>query len=186
MGTGGAPLDVVKDVDVKRYMGRWYEIGSIPTRFQPKDGINTRATYTLKEDGDIAVLNETWTSGKRGHIEGKAWKADPESDEAKLIVQFRVPPFLPLFSVNGDYWILALDKENYTYAMVGEPRRNNLWVLARKPEMSDELYSELLGIAEKQGYDVSKVKKTHHKGEGEPEAANDRGGWWLRSLFQKT
>lgn len=186
MGSRGKPLEVVRNVDLSRYIGRWYEIGCIPTSFQPKDGINTRATYTSQEDGTIGVLNETWTHGKRGHIAGKAWKADPASDEAKFIVQFRVPPFLPLFPVNGDYWILALDKENYNYAMVGEPKRNSLWVLARKPEMSDETYKELLEIAEKQGYDVNRVKKTHHDGSEEPAAANDNGGWWLRSFFQKT
>ncbi|KAF2309866.1 hypothetical protein GH714_005420 [Hevea brasiliensis] len=62
-------MEVVKGVDLKRYMGRWYEIASFPSRFQPKNGVNTRATYTLNEDGTVHVLNETWTDGKRGYIE---------------------------------------------------------------------------------------------------------------------
>ncbi|KAG9142201.1 hypothetical protein Leryth_007636 [Lithospermum erythrorhizon] len=38
-------------------MGRWYEIASFPSRFQPKDGVNTRATYTLnQENGCVHVL----------------------------------------------------------------------------------------------------------------------------------
>lgn len=69
-------LEVVKGLDLQRYMGRWYEIASFPSRFQPKSGINTRATYTLKEDSTVNVLNETWTDGKRGSIEGTAYKAD--------------------------------------------------------------------------------------------------------------
>lgn len=121
-------MEVVKGVDLKRYMGRWYEIASIPSFFQTKNGENTRATYTLNDDGaTVHVLNETWSGGKRSYIEGTAFKADPNSDEAKLKVKFYVPPFLPIIPVVGDYWILYLD-EDYTYALIGEPRRKYLWV----------------------------------------------------------
>ncbi|KAF9614275.1 hypothetical protein IFM89_017076 [Coptis chinensis] len=97
-------MQVVKGLDIKRYMGRWYEIASFPSRFQPKDGKNTRATYTLKDDGTVNVLNETFSAsdGKRGYIEGTSYKADTYSDEAKLKVKFYVPPFLPIFPVVGD------------------------------------------------------------------------------------
>ena len=120
-------MEVVKGVDLNRYMGRWYEIASFPSRFQPKNGVNTRATYTLREDGTVNVLNETWTDGKRGYIEGSAYKADPNSDEAKLKVKFYVPPFLPIIPVVGDYWVLYLD-DDYQYALIGQPTRKSLWV----------------------------------------------------------
>uniref|UniRef100_A0A2P2IXI0 Apolipoprotein d n=1 Tax=Rhizophora mucronata TaxID=61149 RepID=A0A2P2IXI0_RHIMU len=120
-------MEVVKGLDVERYMGRWYEIASFPSRFQPKNGANTRATYTLNDDGTVHVLNETWTDGKRGYIEGTAYKADPNSDEAKLKVKFYVPPFLPIIPVVGDYWVLFLD-DDYTYALIGGPARKFLWV----------------------------------------------------------
>ncbi|KAF5822776.1 putative zeaxanthin epoxidase [Helianthus annuus] len=70
-------MEVVKGIDLARYMGRWYEIASFPSRFQPKNGINKRATYTLRDDGTVNVLNETWSDGKRGSIKGTAYKADP-------------------------------------------------------------------------------------------------------------
>lgn len=120
-------MEVVKGVDLAKYMGRWYEIASIPSRNQPKNGANTRATYTLKDDGTVNVLNETWTDGKRGYIEGTAYKADPKSDEAKLKVKFWVPPFLPIIPVTGDYWVLYLD-DDYQYALIGQPSRSYLWV----------------------------------------------------------
>jgi apolipoprotein D and lipocalin family protein len=120
-------MEVVKGLDLKRYMGRWYEIASFPSRFQPKNGVNTRATYTLNEDGTVHVLNETWNDGKRGYIEGSAYKADPNSDEAKLKVKFYVPPFLPIIPVVGDYWVLSLD-EDYQYALIGQASRKYLWV----------------------------------------------------------
>lgn len=119
-------MEVVKGVDLARYMGRWYEIASVPSFFQG-DGEDTRATYTLNNDGTVHVLNETWNNGKRNYIEGSAYKADPNSDEAKLKVKFTVPPFLPIFPVVGNYWILYLD-QNYHHALIGEPTRNYLWV----------------------------------------------------------
>jgi apolipoprotein D and lipocalin family protein len=119
--------EVVKGVDLKRYMGRWYEIASFPSFFQPKNGENTRATYTLNSNGTVDVLNETWNNGKRESIHGIAYKADPNSDEAKLKVRFLVPPFLPFIPVLGDYWILYLDQD-YQYALIGGPTKLFLWV----------------------------------------------------------
>lgn len=125
---GGQQMTVVRGLDVARYMGRWYEIASFPSFFQPRDGRDTRATYRLLEDGaTVHVLNETWSKGKRDYIEGTAYKADPASDEAKLKVKFYLPPFLPIIPVVGDYWVLYVD-DDYQYALVGEPRRKNLWV----------------------------------------------------------
>jgi apolipoprotein D and lipocalin family protein len=127
----GNDMTVVRGLDIPRYMGRWYEIASFPSFFQPRDGRNTRATYALQEDGaTVHVLNETWSKDKRDYIEGTAYKADPSSDEAKLKVKFYLPPFLPIIPVVGDYWVLYVDDE-YHYALVGEPRRKSLWVSHR-------------------------------------------------------
>lgn len=120
-------MEAVKGLDLQRYMGRWYEIASFPSRFQPKDGAGTRATYTLNADGTVHVLNETWSGGKKSFIEGSAYKADPNSDEAKLKVKFYVPPFLPIIPVVGDYWVLFID-DDYKYALIGQPSRRYLWV----------------------------------------------------------
>lgn len=135
-------MEVVKNLDMDRYMGRWYEIACFPSRFQPKDGVDTRATYTMASDGDgtsggtVKVLNETWSggNGKRGFIEGTAYKADPNSDEAKL-KEFYVPPFLPIIPIVGDYWVLYVDLE-YSCALVGQPSRSYLWVISFEPPRS--------------------------------------------------
>ncbi|XP_015872929.3 temperature-induced lipocalin-1 [Ziziphus jujuba] len=179
-------MEVVKGLDLKRYMGRWYEIASFPSMFQPKNGVNTRATYTLREDGTVNVLNETWSDGKRGSIEGSAYKADPSSDEAKLKVKFYVPPFLPIIPVTGDYWVLYIDDE-YQYAVVGQPSRRYLWILSRYNHIDDETYNQLVRKAENQGYDVSKLHKTPQtdpppEGEGPKDT---KGIWWIKSILGK-
>ncbi|GAB4832717.1 hypothetical protein Ancab_006735 [Ancistrocladus abbreviatus] len=180
-------MEVVKGLDLQRYMGRWYEIASFPSRFQPKNGENTRATYTLNEDGTVHVLNETFTDGKRGYIEGTAYKANPNSDEAKLKVKFYVPPFLPIFPVVGDYWVLYIDDE-YQYALIGQPSRKYLWILCRTPLMDEEVYNQLVQRAIDEGYDVSKLHKTPQADpppEGEETPKDTKGIWWIKSIFGK-
>ncbi|CAK7338259.1 unnamed protein product [Dovyalis caffra] len=179
-------MEVVKGIDLKRYMGRWYEIASFPSMFQPKNGVNTRATYALKEDGTVHVLNETWSDGKRVFIEGTAYKADPNSDEAKLKVKFYVPPFLPIIPIVGDYWVLYLD-EDYQYALVGQPSRKYLWILCRNTHMDDEIYNRLVEKAREEGYDVTKLHKTP---QSDPPPEEDgpqdtKGIWWIKSIFGK-
>lgn len=120
-------MQVVKGLDLERYMGRWYEIACFPSRNQPKDGVNTRATYALNDDGTVNVLNETWSGGKRSYIQGSAYKAEPNTDEAKFKVKFFVPPFLPIIPVVGDYWVLYIDQD-YQYALIGQGSRRSLWV----------------------------------------------------------
>ena len=132
-------MQVVKNLDIKRYKGRWYEIASFPSRFQPKDGMNTRATYTLNEDGTVNVLNETWTDGKRAYIEGSGSRTDPSSNNAKLKVKFHVPPFLPIIPVVGDYWVLDIS-DDYKFALVGQPSRQYLWACFYDSPLSKSLY----------------------------------------------
>ncbi|XWS72609.1 hypothetical protein CRYUN_Cryun02cG0054600 [Craigia yunnanensis] len=180
-------MEVIKNLDINRYMGRWYEIASFPSRFQPRNGVNTRATYTLNEDGTVRVLNETFTDGKRGSIEGTAYKADPKSDDAKLKVKFYVPPFLPIIPVVGDYWVLYID-DDYQYALIGQPSRKYLWILCRQTHMDDKIYNQLVQKAKDEGYDVSKLHKTPQSDpppEGEDTPNDTKGIWWIKSIFGK-
>ncbi|XP_073277301.1 temperature-induced lipocalin-1-like [Primulina huaijiensis] len=184
---GTKEMEVVNGLNVERYMGRWYEIASFPSTFQPKNGVDTRATYTLNPDGTVHVLNETWTGGKRDYIEGTAWKADPKSDEAKLKVRFYVPPFLPIIPVTGDYWVLYID-EDYQYALIGQPSRRYLWILCRQSSLDEETYNLLVEKAKEEGYDVSKLHKTTHSDtppESEKGPKDTKGIWWIKSIFGK-
>ncbi|XP_015081947.1 temperature-induced lipocalin-1 [Solanum pennellii] len=180
-------MEVVKNLDVEKYMGRWYEIASFPSRNQPKDGVNTRATYTLNQDGTVHVLNETWSGGKRGSIEGTAYKVDPKSDEAKLKVKFYIPPFLPIIPIVGDYWVLYID-DDYQYALIGQPSKKYLWILCRQPHLDEEIYNQLVEKAKEVGYDVSKLHKTPQADpppDGEDAPKDTKGFWWIKSILGK-
>ena len=147
------PLQAVASVDLQRYLGTWYEIATIPARFQ-KNCVGVTATYTLRPDGKIGVLNRCrkhTLDGKEKSIEGKAWVVDTNTN-AKLKVRF----FWPF---SGDYWIIELDPD-YQYAVVGHPGRNYLWILCRRPQMDESLYASLLERITAQGYDAKRLVKT--------------------------
>jgi apolipoprotein D and lipocalin family protein len=147
------PLEVVSYVDLKRYIGTWYEIARFPHGFQ-EGCVGSRATYTLLEDGKIGVINQCYKGSLNGEIssvQGKAWVTETKTN-AKLKVRF----FWPF---TGDYWIIDLG-ENYEYAVVGHPNRQYLWILSRAPEMDEALYDRILKKLRDQFYDVSKLSKT--------------------------
>jgi apolipoprotein D and lipocalin family protein len=147
------PLSTVPKVDLARYLGTWYEIAAIPQWFQ-RDCVATTATYSKREDGDIAVLNQCRVKtldGKPKQARARAWVVDPQTN-AKLKVQF----FWPF---RGSYWIIELDPD-YRYAVVGHPSRNYLWILSRTPRMDDALYRDLMQRIERHGYDTTRIVRT--------------------------
>ncbi|XP_049386188.1 temperature-induced lipocalin-1-like [Solanum stenotomum] len=120
-------------------------------------------------------------------IEGTAYKADPNSDEAKLKVRFYVLPFLPIIPVTGDYWVLYID-EDYQYALIGQPSRRYLWILSRRTCLDDEIYNQLVEKAKEEGYDVSKLHKTPQSDsppESEDSPEDTKGIWWIKSILGK-
>ena len=150
------PLDVVQNVDIEKYMGKWFEIASIPMGFQA-DCTGTTATYTLNPDKTVKVFNQCFEkslTGPEKNIEGKAWVVD-DTVTSKLKVEF----FWPF---SGDYWLIELDK-GYKYAVVGHPSRNYLWILSRESDLDSETYQELLKKIENKGYDLNRVVKTIQK-----------------------
>jgi len=147
------PLQTVHHVNLERYTGKWYEIARFNHRFQ-KGCFGSRATYALRKDGRITVLNECYENSFSGTLrsaKGKAWVVDSDTN-AKLKVSF----FWPFA---GDYWIIGLGK-NYEYAVVGHPSRKYLWILSRTPQMEEGLYEEILTRLKEQGYDTSKLIKS--------------------------
>jgi apolipoprotein D and lipocalin family protein len=146
---------VVSSVDLKRYQGTWYEIARLPNFFEKKLKCIT-ATYTLREDGKITVLNKgnyISSPNKPSSSEGVAWVPDKNSP-GKLKVQF----FWPF---SGDYWILYLDKE-YKYVLVGDGDRKYLWILCREKQLDEATYNMLMRKAADNGYDLTPVIRVQH------------------------
>lgn len=146
-------VTVVPSVDLAKYAGKWHEIARFPNRFQKDCASDTTATYTLRPDGKISVLNQCRKAdGSIKTAKGTARLADAKGPNSKLKVTF----FWPFY---GDYWILALDPD-YQWVLIGEPERKYLWILARQPRVDDALYKSIVDRAAQQGFDTSRLMKT--------------------------
>lgn len=148
------PLATVPFVDLNRYGGLWYEIAKYPNWFQAKCAGDTTAEYSAGPQGSILVLNRCHrANGAPCQVQGRATVV-PGSGNAKLRVRFPGSPFA------GDYWIIGLDEKNYTWAVVGHPSRQFLWILARQPQISAQIEESIFSLVEKQGYSRNRIVPT--------------------------
>ena len=145
------PIDTttVRSLDVSKYMGEWFEIARYENRFE-RGMSHVKATYSLKENGKIRILNEGIKNGERVSAQGKGFIPNYEASPGRLRVSF----FLWFYS---DYYILELDELNYKYAVIGSSTSDFLWILYRYPVMPKNLLNRLLEHIENRGYDVSKL-----------------------------
>lgn len=149
----GPPLAVVESVNLNRYAGTWYEIARYPNSFQ-RNCVDVTAEYSPRENRRVTVENfcrEDQPNGRLRSIRGTARVVDTQTN-AKLKVTF----FWPF---EGDYWIIELDAD-YSYAVVGEPSRNFLWILSRTPTLDEDLYQAILGRLPEKGYDPAALVRT--------------------------
>jgi len=146
-------VKVVESVDLERYLGKWYEVASIPQRFQKKCTGNAAAEYSMDDDL-IKVVNSCDTKGDRSVAEARAKVTDSKTN-AKLKVTF-VKVFTWLFFAGGDYWILDLD-EDYTFAVIGDSESKYGWVLSREPVIDMEKLKRAEKVFKENGYDTCKV-----------------------------
>lgn len=144
--TPNKPLPTVKTVDINRYLGTWHEIARYEHSFE-KGCSNVNATYSLRDDGKIKVVNRCLKDGKVDEAIGKAYAVDETN--SKLKVSF----FGPFY---GNYWILMLD-EAYTYAVIGDPSREYLWILSRTPKLDKETLEHIINKLPTLGYDTQKL-----------------------------
>lgn len=154
---GLPPLETVPKVELSRYLGTWYEVAKFPQWFQ-ENCTGTTATYERRDDGDVDVTNRCHLGALDGEIDvanGLARVVD-ESSNAKLEVSF----FRPFW---GDYWIIDLAPD-YSYAVVGSPGRDYLWILSRTPTMAPDVYDGILARLRAQKYPLDRLERTLQPG----------------------
>lgn len=141
------------NVDIKRYLGKWYEIARLPHSFE-KGLENVTAEYSLRDDRKVDVTNSGYKNGKLKIAKGIARIKD-QACTGELMVSF-------FLNIEARYKIIHLDKEDYQYAVVTSSTKNYLWILCRKPRMDEKLYNELISYVESQGFDIVKLIKVVH------------------------
>jgi apolipoprotein D and lipocalin family protein len=150
-------ITTASNVEVSRYVGKWYAHYSLPQFFTRKCSGQT-AEYEIIDAKTISVFNTCLKSKGIKTINGQAVITNPATN-AELMVSFN-NFFTRLFRVKGDYNIMKLDP-NYEYVLVGSRNRKSLWLMSRSPvEIPENVLNEYLDLANKDGFDTSKLVKS--------------------------
>jgi apolipoprotein D and lipocalin family protein len=144
----GMNTTTVKELDLQRYLGTWYEIARFDHSFE-RNLVGVTATYSMRADGKIKVLNQGYKNSLDGELSIAEGKAKLTDDPGKLKVSF-------FWIFYADYYIMELDG-NYQWALIGSKSDKYLWILSRTPKLEDNVNNLILHHATKRGYDTSKL-----------------------------
>ncbi len=153
------PIHTVELVDLKRFMGKWYVIASIPT-FIEKEAFNATESYRLDDDGTVATtfrFNKGSYDGPVKEYNPRGFIRDKDSN-AVWGMQF-VWPF------KAEYRIIFL-KDDYTQTVIGRSKRDYVWIMARDNAIPDADYEDITKFLRDQGYDISKLRRVPHGAHG--------------------
>ncbi len=144
-------------------MGQWYEIARTPNRHE-RDCVGDVVSMYERISGTAIELESACRTadGEAQHMDVVARVRDPVS-KSKLELRYapRALGWLPF--VWDDYWVLDVAPD-YSYALVGQPSRESLWILARKPQLETSKYDALVAVAAAQGFDTTKLARTRQSG----------------------
>ena len=147
-------LPTPSNVDVARYIGKWYAVSALPQIFT-RSCVAQTAEYQVLTENSISVLNTCIkANGKTTDINGKAVVVDPKTN-ARLQVTFD-NFFTKLFHVKVEYVIIKLS-EGYDTVLVGSTDRKSLWILSRTPAIDADTFLEYKTFAKNLGFKVEKM-----------------------------
>ncbi|HEY6160218.1 MAG TPA: lipocalin family protein, partial [Bacteroidia bacterium] len=126
-----------------------YVIAFIPTPFD-RNWKDIVEDYSVDGEGELRISTSYRRNGKTHSVRGKGF-VDRTSGNSKWKVQY-------LWPFKADYWIIEL-ADDYSYAVVGHPKKKFLYILARTPQMKQELYEGIVERCRKKGYDMNRLKK---------------------------
>lgn len=135
----------VSNVNLKDFMGRWYEIARFDHSFE-RGMTDVTATYKLLPDGKIEVINRGIKDGKPKEAIGKAKTTD-------IPGRLRVSFFWEFYS---DYNILAMGKDG-DWVLIGSSSPKYLWILSRTPQLPTATLNHIIGLARQRGYDTDRL-----------------------------
>lgn len=139
-------------IDTAKYQGDWYVIGFKPS-FMDKNWIDTKENYTWNSDKGYFDVVATYRKKIGGKQKTAGEKVIPVagSRNSKWIARIG-------FFIRADYYIYKIASD-YSYVVIGHPKQKYLYIMARKPEMEESTYSELVDFAVGLGYQKADIVK---------------------------
>jgi len=153
------PLPVASDVDVARFIGKWYTITSLP-QFFTRNCVGQTAEYAIINEKSISVHNVCYKeNGKTKDINGLGVIQDAPNN-ARLIITFDTF-WTRLFRVKGDYNIIKLG-DGYDTVMVGSNDRKSLWIMSRTPMMDPAILLNYKAQAKGLGFSTEQLRNAKY------------------------
>jgi apolipoprotein D and lipocalin family protein len=174
------PLAALPSLNVPAYMGTWYQVAWFPNRFQKQCVSDTAAVYRQLPGGQVEVTNRCKREdGSHDSVVGLARPAGSvlradRLEPAQLEVSF-LPPMLRWLPIWGSYWVVDLAPDG-RYAVVSEPSRNYLWVLARQPQLKAADETAIRSRLSAWGFDLNRWAAHPHSAQASQ--ALDTGASW--------
>lgn len=138
-------------INLHKYSGKWYVIGTIPTRFD-KNWDYITETYTIRKNGNIDIYT---TYKKKGQTEKNELRSKGFPIAKENNVRWKIQ-FLWPFKI--DYLIEEI-AEDYSYVVVGHPKKKFLYIMNRSGNMDNSLYAAIRERCKQKGYDVSRLRR---------------------------
>lgn len=146
------PIQTVDHVDLSRFMGRWYVIASIPTRFE-REGYNAVENYTLENSGEVCTRFRFRQGGFKTPL--KRIRSTGEVKPGTGNAQWTIKLFWFLHTQYKVAWL----RSDYQRVIVARDKRDHAWLMARTPHISDADYQAMVQRVDNMGYDTSKLIK---------------------------
>ncbi len=150
-------LQTVSAVDIKRYMGTWFEIARTPNMYQKNCVGEVKATYTLLANNQVGGLNVCRkANGELYKISTIGQIQDTTNSKISFKITSSWLRFIPM--IRADYWIIDL-ADDYSYAAIATPDAKNLWIVARQPTLAESSYQQIVQRVAKLGLKTEQLVK---------------------------
>lgn len=152
-------------IDLQRFMGDWYVIGSIPTRPE-RNAYNAVESYALQPDGTIATRFRYREGAFDGELKtmNPVGSVVPGTNNAVWGMQF-------IWPIKAEYVIVDIDPD-YQLTIVGRSDRDYAWIMARTPTPPEPAYQAAVARLRALGYSTDTLRRVPQRW---PEAGGAAG-----------
>jgi apolipoprotein D and lipocalin family protein len=156
LSTAAPTVPVARNVDLRRFMGEWYVIASVPSYLE-RQAYDAVESYELLPDGRIQTTFRYRSGGFEAPLKTMrpVGTVVPGTGNAVWGMQF-------IWPIKAEYVISYLDPD-YSEALIARSRRDYAWIMARTPEISAAAYAADVERLRAIGYDVAKLRKVPHR-----------------------
>ncbi len=148
-----APMPVVNQLDLNRFMGDWYVVAHIPVWLEA-EAFNAVESYTLRDDGRTVDTTFTFNKGgfdgplKTYHPTGFI---KPNTGNAHWGMRFVWP-------LKSDYRVVYVS-DDYEITIIARKKRDFAWIMARQPTIAPATLNALTNQLARLGYDTKRLRQ---------------------------